>query len=178
DLMASESMSLLERDLQSRISGLAYGLGQTILMLVSQNNFDLAIKELEGLKKTHSKLPILYKKSGRYIDHCVELVSAIKMKKSFPNLRLLPVSKQEEMRDRVIYHFEDLKRSLKQIEKLEASIRLSDSRSTLWVIRSFAISVFAVVAWAIAIEAYRSMGKPSQVLMEDLTKLFFEVFGL
>ena len=178
NILAGESLHVLEADMHSRISGLAFGLKHTILMLVAQNNYDLALAELKNLKANHEKVPVLYQRTYRHVDHCIELVSAIKMKKSFPNLSKLPVSKQEEMNDRIMEHFEGLKMALKKVEAMETDIRISDSRSTLWILKAFTFSVFMVSAWALILEAKRSMGKPAEVILEDMVKVLFQLVGL
>ncbi len=178
EIMEEEGMNSLEEDMNARVTGLAFGLGHTILTLVAQSRFDMAIGEIDNLKKAHKELPILFRKSERFLSHCKELVQAIKMKKSFPNISTLPLSKQEEMHDRIMDHFEELKSSLKKIDRMEADIRVQDARSSLWVVRTFAICTCVVVAFAIALEAHRTMGKPVRVILEDLSKMVFNLFGL
>ncbi len=86
------------------------------------------------------------------MQHCVELIQAIQTKRNFPGLASLSLAKQQEIHEKVIDHFEELKGNLKQIEKIEREQKLNDVRSTVWVIRMVCFCTLALIAAGLVLD--------------------------
>jgi hypothetical protein len=118
------------------------GLRRTILGYVVGEKYDQAKTDLASYvdKKT-----LIYPNFGprveKFLKHALELVHAIQTKRNFPGLGSLSLSKQQELNERVLAHFDELKQTLKTIERAEKEIKLSDHRSTAWVVTVFMHSV-------------------------------------
>ena len=177
-LLADETKNSIDSELLSRVSGNSYSMRHSVLSCVASGNYETALREIDALENIHKDFDALISRSRRILAHIRELIEAIKLKRSFPNLRTMPLAKQEEMQDRIVEHFEYLKEAIKKIEKIEADIRVQDVKSTLWVIRALAVSGFSIVLWALILEAYRTMGKPTDVVIQDLTNVIFSLFGI
>lgn len=133
------------KDLQRKDLGNLDSLRSAILGMVVSDQYDLAREELIAYVGLRTEYPSFQGRAERYAEHCCELIQAIKMKRNFPGLANLALAKQQDMHEKILMHFEDLKRNLKQIEKIEREQKLLDMRSTVWVLRSICLSVGIVV---------------------------------
>jgi len=61
---------------------------------------------------------------------------------------MLSISKQQEIHDRVLQHFDELRDYLKRIEMVERDARLNDFKSTTWFIRTTFHCVVAILGFA------------------------------
>ncbi len=151
----TEMQQDLKRKLQESQKTETNGIGalrRAILGLVVGENYDQAKDSLNDYVGEKHQYPAFQSRVERYIQHCVELIQAIQTKRNFPGLATLSLSKQQEIHEKVIEHFEELKQNLKHIEKIERDHKLTDVRSTVWVVQSISVSVFAVVAMAFIVD--------------------------
>lgn len=137
-------ISEMQEDLRRKLSeshrkdlGRMDSLRATILSLVVSENYERSKEELMAYVELKTAFPAFQERSQRYVQHCVELIQAIQTKRNFPGLATLSLAKQQEIHEKVLEHFEDLKAHLKQIEKVEREQKLTDVRSTVWVVRMF-----------------------------------------
>lgn len=136
---------------QRKDIGRGDSLRRQILSLTVSESYDAAKTALETYIYARVDFPEFQRRAERYAEHCRELVQAIQTKRNFPGLSQLSLSKQQEIHEKVLEHFEELKAHLKQIERIERDARLTDMRSTVWVIRAFTLTAFVVcVAWFLA----------------------------
>ncbi|HMN68004.1 MAG TPA: hypothetical protein PKC28_05645 [Bdellovibrionales bacterium] len=119
-----------------------------VLGSVVSENYDRAKEDLETYVEMKTAYPGFQERCERYVQHCVELIQAIKTKRNFPGLATLSLAKQQEIHAKVIEHFEELKRNLRQIEKVEREHKLADVRSTVWVLRMICQVAAAIVVVA------------------------------
>ena len=167
-----------EVTLKLRPTGRRDSVRHMVLGYVSKDKFDQAIRELRYYQQFKSDLRVFQERTDRYFDHCEALVLAIKSKKSFPNIDSLPVSKKQEIFERVHDHFEELEGVLRRVEQIENDIRIQDSRSTIWVMQSLLACSVVIIIWAVLLEGFRSMGMSFDVVLEDVTNIIFRFFGL
>jgi hypothetical protein len=160
----------VETDLKKMVVGRVDTFVNTILSFTAEAKYDIAIRELRIYQDIKNQLNVFKFRTERYFDHCEELIRAVQTKKSFPNFTQLPMSKQEEIHEMVHAHFDDLRRSLKQIQKVEADIQMDDVRSTVWVIKALVISVLVLSVIAIVGQAARTMVLPFKVMQDDATE--------
>jgi hypothetical protein len=140
----SEMQEDLSRKLQEsrrKDLGRLDSLRASILSLVVGENYERAREEMVAYVDLKTSYPGFQESVQRLVQHCGELVQAIQTKRNFPGLASLSLAKQQEIHEKVIEHFEDLKYHLKQIEKIEREHKLMDVRSTVWVVRALCHSV-------------------------------------
>lgn len=144
----------LRRKLQeaSRAEGRLNSVRGDILGMVVSENYDSAKRELSAYVENKTSYPMFQERATRYVSHCCDLIQAIKTKRNFPGLAALSLAKQQEIHEKVLEHFEELKANLKQIEKVERESKLNDMRSTVWVVRAFCMTVAAVTIAAFLID--------------------------
>lgn len=131
------------------------GVRTAVLASVVQESYDRAKEDLRDYVGYKSEYPGFQERAERYVQHCCELIAAIQTKRNFPGLASLSLAKQQEIHEKVLEHFEELKQNLKQIEKVEREQKLTDMRSTVWVLRACCQVVVGIVAVAV-IADYRS----------------------
>jgi hypothetical protein len=124
-------------------------LSGAILSLIVGENYDRAIEEMTAYVGLKSSFPGFQNRAQRYVQHCSELITAIKTKRRFPGIASLSLAKQQEIHERVLFHFEELKRNLKQIEGMEREQILNDVRSTVWVVKAMAYGAMMIFTVAL-----------------------------
>ncbi len=139
DMQADLSQKLLESTRKDL--GRLDSLRAAILSLVVNENYQRAEDEMVAYVALKTAFPGFQERAERYIQHCLELIKAIQTKRRFPGIASLSLARQQEIYERVLAHFEDLKRHLAHIEKLEREQKLDDVRSTVWVVKA---SVYCV----------------------------------
>ena len=137
---------------QRREAGRIDGMRKRILGHTVSENYETAKETLNSFVFAKSDFPQFQRRVQRYIDHCLELVDAIQMKRNFPGFSSLSLSKQQDIHEKIIGHFEELKIHLRQIEKMEREYRLVDSSSTVWILRAFVFWMFAIFGAALLLE--------------------------
>jgi hypothetical protein len=142
-----------------------------VLLAVSDGRYEDALVTLADYQKRKSAYPTYAKKTERLFEHSQELVSAIKAKKTFPNLTSLAQSKQEEIHQKARENWEDLKASLRRIKSIEADLALQDARSSIWVIRALLISMMIFLGAFVINEAFRSFGRSLPLVLNDIVKM-------
>lgn len=146
---ATEMQENLKRRLsesQKADAGRMDSLRGGVLSSVVSENYERAKDDLQGYVDLKSNYPSFQERVDRHVKHCTELIEAIKTKRNFPGLASLSLSKQQELHEKVLEHFEELKQNLKHIEKVERDHKLTDVRSTVWVLRTLCFTVAAVMA--------------------------------
>jgi len=121
---------------QRRDVGRTDSLRGSVLGLVVSENYERASEEMSAYVALKTNYPGFQDRVDRLVQHCSELVQAIQTKRNFPGLASLSLAKQQEIHEKVLEHFEDLKSHLRQIEKIEREFKLDDVRSTVWVLRA------------------------------------------
>ncbi len=143
----AEMQQDLKRKLQESQKNESTGMGalrRTILALVVGEEYDHGKEAMNSYVEDKSAFPAFQARVERYIQHCTELIQAIQTKRNFPGLATLSLSKQQEIHEKVLEHFEELKQNLKLIEKIERDHRLTDVRSTVWVLKALSVASFAI----------------------------------
>lgn len=162
--MSAEAVTLVEHqhlnemneDLQRKLQevhrqeagGRIDSLRAAVMGAVVSESYDRAKDDLRYYVAHKKSFPIFQERVERYVQHCCELIAAIETKRNFPGLATLSLAKQQEIHERVLQHFEELKQNLKQIEKVEREYKLADLRSTVWVVRSASYVVMGIVGVA------------------------------
>jgi hypothetical protein len=120
-----------------------------VLNAVADDDFDRAIETLYHFLNQPSDYPQFRNRLVRLVGHAVDLVNAIRAKKSFPGLSNLTRSKQQEIADRIRDHFNELQGAINKMDRVIDQLRREDVRSTIWIIRAiiYASGVIVIVAF-------------------------------
>ena len=155
---------------------------RNVLQKVSSEQYPAAIESIKAYKGSQPQYPQFKERTERYLDYAVDLVNGIKAKRSFPGIANLPMSKQEELFSRAYDHFEDLKATIRRVEKVEVEVRLEDKRSTVWVVKALLHSAAAIVALGIFLEiSHGALGNAENVIdntLEQVTGVIFKMVGM
>jgi len=127
--------------------GKVNNLRHLILTKVTEEKYDLAIEELKEYLESKPEYPAFKMKTARYGTYSVELIQAIRAKRSFPGWNTLNMAKQKDLHDKAIEHFEDLTATLKKIEVIEHEVRIEDIKSTVWVIHAFFLCLLVLLVY-------------------------------
>ncbi|WII71127.1 hypothetical protein QJS83_11710 [Bdellovibrio sp. 22V] len=139
-----------------------------ILTWVLDERYDRAIEELKDFLEKPSEYPNFQSKITRYIHHSVDLIYAIKAKRSFPGINSLTRAKQQELREKFKEHFRELQYVLKIVEKIQGDLRVQDVRSTIYVVRALWFSFLAIIILAFWMEVVHGLAKTSVIVFDDL----------
>lgn len=117
-LNAARRLDVRARKFDLEINGTIKDLGEMpyrILHAISQNRYDDAIHVMRSHQQEHNSYPLYVEKVGKLFDHCEELIKAIKAKKTFPGLSSLPQNNQEEIHQKCLENWDELKLTLRRI---------------------------------------------------------------
>jgi hypothetical protein len=145
---ANEMQEDLRRKLEEatqRDAGRIDSVRATVLGQVVSENYAHAKDDLKAYVEHKILYPAFQRRVERHVQHCCDLIQAIQTKREFPGLASLSLSKQQELHEKVLEHFEELKHNLKHIEKIERDHKLSDVRTTVWVLKTLCFTVAAVL---------------------------------
>lgn len=149
-----------------------------ILNYVVESNYDMAVSELNRYVEEKSQYPSFTSRVDTLVRHCSDIISAIRAKREFPGLGSLSTSKHQELFEKVIEHFEELKHYLKKIEVIEKEVKLDDIRSTVYVLKAFYHSLFVIVGLAFLQQFVQGgLANTFNVVMDDIIiRLLHRVF--
>ncbi|MEN0059571.1 MAG: hypothetical protein AAGB31_12100, partial [Bdellovibrio sp.] len=111
--------------------------------------------------------PNFQSKITRYINHSVDLIYAIKAKRSFPGIHSLTRAKQQELREKFKEHLRELQYVLKMVEKIHEDLRIQDARSTIYVVKALWLAVLGIIVLAFWLEIVHGLAKTSIVVFDD-----------
>lgn len=178
----TEIKETIRRKLHEKDWGRSNSLRHVILKLVVEGHYDAAKTELDGYIEDKKDFADFQMRVESFRSHCDGLIHAIRSKRTLPGLGGLSIARQQELYDRVDHHFEELKQYLKQIEKVERDIKLSDIRSTAWLIKAVTYSVGVVFLIAFIREFTFGGAESFAIVASDLADQFstwvFRLVGL
>jgi hypothetical protein len=174
---ASSAKERLEKDYRINDLGNPDSLASSTLQFVADDNFDRAIHELRVYQTMKSTFPLYVDRTQRYFDYCMEVIEAIRTKRMVPTNNL-PAAKRQELSEKIFYHFHELKGALEKIGYIESELRVQDAKSTVWVLQAFCISLFALMLFAVLLEAWRTMANPASVVFHDIADWILLKIGI
>jgi hypothetical protein len=173
--------SITERLRQSKDIGHGDNLRHVVLNDVVGGDYDGARHNLATYIDSKSAYPTFQLRVDRFKRYTLDLINAIEAKRNFEGLGGLPLAKQQELYEKVLEHFEELKILLKSIERQEKECRLTDIRSTVWVLKAFMNCAFFLMAFAFFLDLTGSLGDSFSVVFEafvtQVTDHFFTFIG-
>ncbi len=153
-----------------------------ILSHVTEERYEKAIQKVGLALESKPEYPEFKVRSEKYIRYSIELISAIQAKRNFPGWSALHTSKQKELFERALLHFEDLKATLEKIENIESEVRMEDNRSTVWVVWATCWCVSALLVFMVIVELTQGVFPSLNVVVDSATSsmvdLLFDKFKL
>ncbi len=140
----------------------------SILTGVLSEEYDRVIEELKGFSDKPSPYPNFQEKATRYINHCIDLIYAIKAKRGFQGIGSLTRAKQQELREKFKEHFRELQHVLKVIEKIQTDLRIQDVRSTIYVVRALWLATLSIIILAFWLDIIDGLARTSIVVFDDV----------
>lgn len=139
----------------------------TILTRVLNEEYDSALTELNSFLEEPSEYPNFKSKVTRFVHHSIDLIYAIKAKRSFPGINSLTRAKQQELREKFKGHFKELQYVLKLIEKIQGDLRIHDVRSTIYVVKALWLAILGIIITAFWMEIVHGLAKTSVIVSDD-----------
>jgi len=177
----NEIQAQIQKRLENKVqSSVRDGLRHLILRMVVDGHYDRATEELDRFVENKSQYPKFARRANPLKNHCKDLVFAIESKRHFPGLSQLSSSKHQELFDKVVEHFEELKNFLIKIEIVEKEEKLKDLKSTMILVKTFwfclSISVAVLFAQAVLTEG---LGYSFNIVFDEiLDKTLRQVFAI
>lgn len=138
-----------------------------VLTLVINEDYEKGIKVLKDFLEGGSEYPNFRSKTERYVLHGIDLIYAIRTKRNFPGLASLTRTKQQELKERFREHFKELKFVMRKIEECMEELRVHDARSTIMVVRSFALALTVVFIAGLVLDLFYGLGATIEVVASD-----------
>lgn len=155
----------LENEFDSNINSFR----RLVLENVKNSNYKGAEQIIDAFVQTRSEYPSFDSRVQAIIIHAKELVVAIETKRNFPNMHLLTMTKQKEILDQVLRHFNELKNTLKTIERIANDEIVSDLRSTHWLVRTMAYTILGITGLYFISRFHADIGEPFFRISEQAT---------
>jgi len=150
-------------------------LRHNILLWVLEERYDDALEGLREFLETPSEYPNFKGKIERFVHHAIDLIFAIKAKRSFPGLNSLTRAKQQELREKFKSHYRELQNVLKIVEKIETDLRIRDARSTIYIVRALSLSVAGIVLLALYLDITGGLAKTGYIFFDELVMKIAEL---
>jgi len=166
----ASSQAELKKELQTRVqSAEVYGgVRHAVLQLVIEGSYKEAEEAVFDYLASRSQYRNFQPRCKHYAEYCKNLIRAIQSKRKFPGLKALSFSKQQEIHDAVLKHFDELKSYLTQMELVEREIRLGDLKSTTWFIRTAVYCVMALWGMAFFFDLTGGMASSFVMVVDQL----------
>jgi hypothetical protein len=176
DLTDSLGMSLWalkqkHNDMRLSLDRNDLGAGDTlrynVLTDVLDENYDRAIATIEEFKNKPSPYPQFHARVERLLNYSIDVICAIRAKKSFTGLSHLTMAKQKEFVDKFKQHIIELKAIMTKIELIEHKVKLQDARSSVIFIRACWYSLVILVVGGFIIFSGDATTKNIAIVFED-----------
>jgi hypothetical protein len=178
----SEVREDLEAIFKRKETGSLNTLRGIVLTHILQSNYDLALKEIEGYAEDKKEFPAFKIKAHRYITHCRDLIAAIQGKRELQGLSALPAPKQKDMFEKIVDHYEELKKHVRQIEAIGHETYLDDIRSTVIVLKVTTYCVITVLFVALTLDLFGNIfityNNVALDVSGDFTSWLFDFIGI
>lgn len=171
-LQANLKYELRQREVDA---GKIHSLRRYILRLVVETEYDKAAEITEAYVEAKRIYPAAQERLLPQMQHAHELINAIRAKRNFPGMGQLSMSKQQEILDFAIQHFEELKTTLKMMEQISRDEAVKDIRSTEWVLRTGVYTMIAVVGVAFFYDMVGGLGQSVWIVSNILIDQVYAV---
>jgi hypothetical protein len=159
-----------QRNFNLELTGTARDLGElqyNILLCVTEKHYEEGVKILLEYQKKRANSKPYVRRTGPIFHHAEELIRAIETKKNFPNIGTMTQTKQEEVHQKVLENWEDLKICLRRLRAIEKEMATEDARSSIWVVKALLFSFMVSMFVFVVSEGFRSFGGSFISFMHD-----------
>lgn len=139
-----------------------------VCTFVVEEDYERAIGSLQEFLSSDSKYPTFKPKVERYIEHCIDLVNAIRAKRKFPGMNHMTMAKKQEINDKFKEHFNELQYVLRKVEQIQIGVKLDDLRSTAWVVKALFHGIFAVCLAAFMLDLGNGLFYTGVIVIDDV----------
>lgn len=167
----TQKMVERKRDNEARVDSLRH----FVLDLVVRGSYERAEDEIRHYIEVKKDFPNFISFVERYKEHCYNLISAIKAKRELPGLASLSLSKQQEIHEKVLYHFEELKSLLQQIEVKDKEFTLQDIKTTSWFVQTVSNCLIFLLCFSFGLEMFNGLGQSFSLVFEALVNDLVEL---
>lgn len=173
--------SITERLAMAKDGGLGGNLRHMVLDALVGGHYQRAKEELDRFVDEKVDFPNFQHKANRIRKYCADLINAIEAKRNFQGMGGLPLARQQELYDRVMEHFNELKGHLQAIERIEREARLDDIRSTAWVLKATSYCVFIIAGLSFFLDVQSGLASSVTAVFEsyvnDITQWLVKFLG-
>lgn len=149
--------SEIDQKLNVKIRTLRFNesLKTAVLSAMVDQKYEECESLLSNYSSSYDKFVEFQFRAEPYINHCLNLVKSIQIKRGFPQITSMPIIKQQELMDKVVDDFNELRLYLVRIEVMHKEVIYRDILSMTILIRTIMVCavIFTVVAGAISIGA-------------------------
>jgi hypothetical protein len=163
----------LQNRLKTEVQGRQEGLRMVVLRWVVATDYDKAADGIDHYVASKHQYPDFAPRVEPMVQHAKELINAIRSKRNLPGLSQLSMTKQKEILDHVVSHFNELKTTLKSMEKVANDVALSDVRSTVWFIKSLSYTVLGLVIFYLVLNFNKEIGQPFWIVFNEMNNFLF-----
>lgn len=171
-----------QRKLEKEFDGNHESFRRVVLGNVKNSAYELAQQAVDAYVQSRRQYPKFAGRVAPLVTHCNDLISSIETKRNFPNMHLLSMTKQKEILDQVLDHFNELKQALKTIERVAKDEALVDLKSTRSLIKITSFTILTVIFSVFLVSFDTELGQPFWVVIDDFARtisdFFFSLFGL
>lgn len=163
-LREEKAIYLVDRADMGRADSLRYN----VISYVREENYDKAVQVLADFMQKPSEYPSFHRRVERFIEHAIDLVRAVEMKRNFPGVNRLTAARQQDLKLKVKQHMDELIYCLKKVEHVEMKLRVEDVRSTVIIVHAVVLCSFAVALVAFLIELSQGLAVNALVVFDDI----------
>lgn len=139
-----------------------------ILTRVLAEEYEKALDDIKNYMLQEHEFPNFKQRITRLMNHCTDLIYAIKAKRNFQGLSSLTRPKQQELREKYLEHFRELQMTLRRVETIHTDLRLVDARSTIYVVRVVWLSVFMISILAFVLDLVDGLAANTFLVLDDV----------
>ena len=173
EALDQELAQKVQENLQGQLEQAFDGQGQNFVRLVLENvkntNYDNAKLAIEAFVRSKNEYPRFEARITSVVEFSKDLIDSIEAKRNFPNMHLLSMTKQKEIMDLVLMHFNELKQALKSLERAGRDEHVMDLKSTHILIKTFTYMVGLFFAALFLTSFTSDLGQPFLALVESAT---------
>ncbi len=173
EALEQQRAKVMQQNLMNKMQQMEMGnqnsLRRNVLRAVASGLYDESCTLLDDYIEYKKNYPSLRPRLEPHVAHSKELIHAIKQKRNFPGLSSLTMSKQQEILDFAISHYEELKFTLKTIETAVRDEAIRDYKTTTWILRTLTYTVVGIVGTAFMLEFVKVIAPSLWIVLNVFT---------
>ncbi len=154
EVLKAERKQLIEHEISDKLARKTKRLKQNqsvktaVLNCMVTRDYESASEILTNYLDQHGHFVEFQMRVDPYIIHCKNLVRSIEIKRNFPKITSLPIIKQQELMDKVVQDFNELRLYLSRIEVMKTEVVFKEVLSMRLIIKTIMFSTMFLVVMA------------------------------